>query len=63
MENKYLRLENISKVFNLKTTKVTALNQISCQFEAGKFYPIIGQSGSGKSTLISILGLYLVNII
>ena len=57
MENKYLRLENISKVFNLKTTNVIALNQISYQFEAGKFYAIIGQSGSGKSTLISILGL------
>ena len=57
MENKYLKLENICKVYNSKTEKVIALNQISYQFEAGKFYAIIGQSGSGKSTLISILGL------
>ena len=57
MENKYLKLENICKVYNSKTTNVIALNQISYQFEAGKFYAIIGQSGSGKSTLISILGL------
>ncbi len=30
-------------------------NQISCDFEAGKFYAIVGQSGSGKSTLLSML--------
>lgn len=57
MENKYLKLENISKVYNPKTEKVIALNQINYQFEVGKFYAIMGHSGSGKSTLISILGL------
>ena len=57
MENKYLKLENICKVYNLKTEKVIALNQINYQFEVGKFYAIMGHSGSGKSTLISILGL------
>lgn len=57
MENKYLKLENICKVYNSKTEKVIALNQISYQFEVGKFYAIMGHSGSGKSTLISILGL------
>ncbi len=57
MENKYLKLENISKVYNPKIEKVIALNQINYQFEVGKFYAIMGHSGSGKSTLISILGL------
>lgn len=57
MENKYLKLENICKVYNSKTEKVIALNQINYQFEVGKFYAIMGHSGSGKSTLISILGL------
>ena len=57
MENEYLKLENICKVYNSKTEKVIALNQISYQFEVGKFYAIMGHSGSGKSTLISILGL------
>ena len=28
---------------------------VSCTFEAGKFYAIIGQSGSGKTTLLSML--------
>lgn len=57
MENKYLKLENICKVYNSKTERVIALNQINYQFEVGKFYAIMGHSGSGKSTLISILGL------
>ena len=57
MENEYLKLENICKVYNSKTEKVIALNQINYQFEVGKFYAIMGHSGSGKSTLISILGL------
>ena len=57
MENKYLKLENICKVYNSKTENVIALNQINYQFEVGKFYAIMGHSGSGKSTLISILGL------
>ena len=57
MENKYLKLENICKVYNSKTEKVIALNQINYQIEVGKFYAIMGHSGSGKSTLISILGL------
>lgn len=57
MGNKYLKLENICKVYNSKTEKVIALNQINYQFEVGKFYAIMGHSGSGKSTLISILGL------
>ena len=57
MENKYLKLENICKVYNSKTEEVIALNQINYQFEVGKFYAIMGHSGSGKSTLISILGL------
>ena len=28
---------------------------MNCQFEAGKFYAIVGQSGSGKTTLLSML--------
>lgn len=31
------------------------LKDLSCDFEAGKFYTILGPSGSGKTTLLSII--------
>ena len=31
------------------------LNDISMEFEKGKFYAILGVSGSGKTTLLSLL--------
>ena len=31
------------------------LNDISMEFEKGKFYAILGVSGSGKTTLVNIL--------
>ena len=37
----------------MKLKKV--LNNVSCEFESGKFYAILGESGSGKTTLLSLL--------
>ncbi len=48
---------NINKVYRLKNEKITALDNITIEFEAGKLYAIMGHSGSGKSTLIHCLGL------
>ena len=31
------------------------LNDVSIEFEKGKFYTILGVSGSGKTTLLSLL--------
>ena len=36
-----------------QTTEV--LKGVSCDFEEGKFYALIGKSGSGKSTLLSLM--------
>jgi len=35
-----------------------ALHHVSCDFEPGKFYALVGPSGSGKSTLFSLLLRY-----
>ncbi len=45
----------MSYTYQSKYQKVQALKNVSCTFEAGKFYAIIGQSGSGKTTLLSML--------
>ena len=50
-----LAAENVSYTYQSKYQKVQALKNVSCTFEAGKFYAIVGQSGSGKTTLLSML--------
>lgn len=51
-----LSARDIHKIYKTSSGDVPALNGISCDFEEGKFYAIIGRSGSGKSTLLHILG-------
>ena len=41
--------------YQYKEARQNVLSQIEQEFEAGKFYAIIGKSGSGKSTLLSLL--------
>ena len=41
--------------YQYKEARQSVLSQIDQEFEAGKFYTIIGKSGSGKSTLLSLL--------
>lgn len=41
--------------YQYKEASQNVLSQIDQEFEAGKFYAIIGKSGSGKSTLLSLL--------
>ena len=50
-----LTAEKITYIYQSKYQKVQALTDVSCEFEAGKFYAIVGQSGSGKTTLLSML--------
>ena len=51
-----LSARQIHKVYSTASGDVPALNGITCDFEEGKFYAIIGRSGSGNSTLLHILG-------
>ncbi len=47
--------QNVSFVYQSKYQQVQALTDVTCDFEEGKFYAIVGQSGSGKTTLLSML--------
>lgn len=48
-----LSLENVT--YKYKNAHRAAVSGISCTFEEGNVYAIVGPSGSGKSTLLSLL--------
>ena len=50
-----LRLENVCYTYKGKYKTTRAVNGVSCIFDNGKMYAIVGASGSGKSTLLSLL--------
>lgn len=50
-----LSVHNLYYTYQGKYQKVEALKNITCKFEKGKLYAIIGESGSGKTTLLSVL--------
>lgn len=50
-----LRAENVYYSYQTKYQKVDAVKDVTCAFEKGGFYAIIGESGSGKSTFLSLL--------
>jgi putative ABC transport system ATP-binding protein len=52
-----IRLEQITRVFQVGDTRVKALDEVALSVEAGEYLSIMGPSGSGKSTLLNILGL------
>lgn len=50
-----LELKNVSYNYNSKYQRVDALKNVSCSFDKGKVYAIVGKSGSGKSTMLSLM--------
>ncbi len=51
-----LQLENVHYRYPSKHHPVYAVRGITCCFETGKIYAVMGKSGCGKTTLLSLLG-------
>ncbi|MDK2816731.1 MAG: NitT/TauT family transport system ATP-binding protein [Moorella sp. (in: firmicutes)] len=50
-----LTVVNLTREFNFKRQKITALEGISLEVKEGEFVTILGPSGCGKSTLLRII--------
>jgi putative ABC transport system ATP-binding protein len=51
-----IRLEEVSRVYDLGKIQVPALQNVNLDVGNGEFLAIVGPSGSGKSTMMNILG-------
>lgn len=56
VNNTLIKIENLSKIYNMGLTQVFALRDVSLQVKHNEYLAIMGPSGSGKTTLMSILG-------
>ncbi len=51
-----IKLEQISRIYQVGGQTIHALDHIDLDIEAGEFVAIMGRSGSGKTTLLNMLG-------
>jgi putative ABC transport system ATP-binding protein len=51
-----IRLEHVSRVYQVGESEVRALDDVSLTVSRGEFAAIMGPSGSGKSTMLNVLG-------
>jgi putative ABC transport system ATP-binding protein len=51
-----IRLDHVSRVYQVGESEVRALDDVSLEISRGEFAAIMGPSGSGKSTMLNVLG-------
>jgi putative ABC transport system ATP-binding protein len=51
-----IEIKNLSKIYNNSVNPVTAVDNVTVNFDKGEFTAIVGPSGSGKTTLLNLIG-------
>ena len=51
-----IRLQNISRRYQMGTEVIHALRDVSLEIQRGEYVAIMGPSGSGKSTMMNLIG-------
>lgn len=51
-----IQLQQVSKIYEMGTDRVYALDHADMEIKEGEFVSIVGPSGSGKSTMMNIIG-------
>lgn len=51
-----IKIENLFKIYNSRSGRVSALEDVNLDIQQNEFITLVGPSGCGKSTLLKIIG-------
>ena len=56
LQNSYVKLDKVSKIYKMGEVEIRAVDNISFEISKGEFVVVVGPSGAGKTTVLNILG-------
>ena len=57
MTNHIINVENLNKIYSLRNSNISILENVNFKIKEGNIISIMGPSGCGKSTFLNIIGM------